>query len=52
MAICPDDNEMACYIAGLLSDNEVTRLERHLLGCDRCQEEVEITKKVVAWIEG
>ena len=48
MAICPDDNDMACYIDGLLPDNEVRQLEKHLLGCDRCREEVEVTKKVVA----
>jgi len=51
MAICPDDNDMACYIDGLLSEAEIRRLERHLLGCARCREEVEVTKKVVAWIE-
>ena len=52
MANCPDENDMACYIDGLLLDGEVKQLERHLLGCDRCREEVEVTKKVVAWVEG
>ena len=47
MANCPNEEDMACYIDGLLSDNEVRQLERHLLGCDRCQEIVMVTKKVV-----
>ena len=51
MVICPDDNDMACYIDGLLPDDEVRQLERHLLVCDRCREEVEITKKVIALME-
>ena len=48
MPNCPDDNDMACYIDRLLPDDEVGQLERHLLGCDRCREIVEVTKKVVA----
>ena len=52
MAICPDDNDMACYIDGLLSGEEAGQLEKHLLGCDRCREIVAVTNKVVAWIEG
>ena len=51
MANCPDDNDMACYIDGLLYDDEVSQLERHLLDCDRCREKVEVIKKVVAWVE-
>ena len=47
-----DDNDMVCYIDGLLPDDEVKQLERHVLGYDRCWEIVEVTKKVVAWIEG
>jgi len=52
MTICPDENDMACYIGGLLSDDEVRQLERHLLDCDRCRDVVAVTKKVVAWVEG
>jgi len=52
MADCPDENDMACYIDKLLSDDEVGQIEGHLLGCDRCREIVVVTKKVVAWIEG
>ena len=46
MVICPDDNDMACYIDGLLSEDEVRQLERHLLGCDRCREIVGVTRKI------
>ncbi|MFH1563702.1 MAG: zf-HC2 domain-containing protein [Nitrospirota bacterium] len=52
MTNCPDDNDMACYIDGLLSNDGVRRLESHLLVCDRCREIVVVTKKVIAWIEG
>ena len=52
MSICPDDNDMACYIDGLLPEAEVRHLDRHLLGCNRCREIVVVTKKVVAWVEG
>ena len=34
MANCPDDNDMACYIDGLLSDDEIRQIEKHLLDCD------------------
>jgi len=47
MANCPDDNDMACYIDGLLSDNEARQLEKHLLDCDRCREEVEVTREIL-----
>lgn len=47
MANCPNDNDMACYIDGLLPDDEVRQLERHLLGCDRCREIVEVTRKII-----
>jgi len=52
MAICPDENDVACYVDGLSPDDEVRQLERHLFGCDKCREIVEVTKKVVAWVEG
>jgi hypothetical protein len=42
---------MACYIDGLLSNDEIRQIEKHLLDCDRCREEVEVTKKVVARVE-
>ena len=38
---------MVCYIDGLLPEGEVKQLERHLLGCDRCREAVEVTRKVI-----
>ena len=47
MSICPDNNDMACYVDGLLLDDEARQLERHLLGCDRCREEVEVTRKIL-----
>ncbi|MCX5693692.1 MAG: hypothetical protein NT014_00935 [Candidatus Omnitrophica bacterium] len=46
MAICPDENYMACYIDKLLSKSEAGQLERHLLVCTRCQEIVEVARKV------
>ena len=46
MVICPDDNDMACYIDRLLPDDEVKLLEEHIEGCERCREIVEITKKI------
>lgn len=52
MTNCPNEEDMACYIDGLLSDDEVKQLEKHLLGCDECREIVVVTKKVVAWAEG
>ncbi len=47
MANCPEGNDMACYIDGLLPDDEVRQLERHLLGCSRCLEIVEVTRKIL-----
>ena len=47
MTNCPNEEDMACYIDGLLPDCEVRQLERHLLGCDRCREIVEVTRKVI-----
>ncbi len=47
MANCPNEEDMVCYIDGLLSRDEVRQLERHLLDCDGCREIVEITKKVI-----
>lgn len=52
MDICPDDNDMACYIDGLLPEVEVKQMEKHLLGCDRCREIVLVSKKVVVWVKG
>jgi len=47
MAICPDDNDMACYVDGLLPNDGARQLERHLLGCDRCREIVAVTRKIL-----
>lgn len=44
---CPNEEDMVCYIDGLLPEDEVRLLERHLLGCDRCREIVEVTRKVI-----
>jgi anti-sigma factor RsiW len=52
MANCPNDEDIACYIEGLLSVSEVRQLERHLISCDRCRDIVVVTKKVVDWVEG
>lgn len=40
MINCPDDNDAAYYLDGLLLEDEVAQIERHLLGCDRCREKV------------
>ena len=47
MTNCPNEEAMACYIDGLLSEGEVGQLERHLLGCDRCREEVGVIRKIL-----
>jgi anti-sigma factor RsiW len=47
MANCPDENDIVCYIDGLLPNGEVKQLEKHLLGCDRCREIVEVTRKII-----
>lgn len=52
MINCPDEEDMVCYIDGLLSEVEVKQIEKHLLGCDRCWEIVVVSKKVVVWVKG
>lgn len=47
MANCPNEEDMACYIDRLLFEDEVSQIERHLLGCDRCREIVAITKMII-----
>lgn len=47
MANCLEDNDMACYIDGLLPDDEIRQLERHLFDCDRCREIVGVTRKIM-----
>jgi anti-sigma factor RsiW len=52
MANCPNEEDMACYIDGLLSEDEVGRIEKHLLGCARCRETVEVTKEIISQENG
>lgn len=44
---CPNEEDMACYIDGLLLEDEVRRLEKHLFECDRCREIIEVTRKII-----
>ena len=44
---CPNEEDMACYIDGLLPDDELRQLQRHLLDCDRCREIVDVTRKII-----
>ncbi len=44
---CPTDEDLACYFDGLLSKEEEIGIDNHVVGCSRCQEIVEITKKIV-----
>lgn len=36
---CPDEETLAAYVDGLLSQMERTRVEEHILACDLCLEE-------------
>ena len=47
MATCPDDNDMACYIDGLLPVGEIQQLEKHFIECERCREIVAITRCII-----
>ena len=43
---CIDEETMACYIDGLLSEEEIKQVEKHIATCDRCKEIIEITRKI------
>lgn len=46
MTPCIDEETMACYIDGLLSEEEIKQVEKHIAICDRCKEIVEVTRKI------
>jgi len=46
MTTCIDEETMACYIDGLLSEEEIKQVEEHIAICDRCKEIVEVTRKI------
>lgn len=43
---CIDEETMACYIDGLLSEEEIKQIEKHIAECKRCREVAEITKRI------
>ena len=46
MTPCIDEESMACYIDGLLSEEEIKQVEKHIAACDRCKEIVEVSRKI------
>ena len=48
MLNCPNEEDMACSIDGLLSTEEVKQIEEHLLSCAWCREIVEVTREAIA----
>jgi len=43
---CIDEETMACYIDGLLSEEEIKQVENHIAICDRCKEIAEVSRKI------
>jgi len=43
---CIDEETTACYIDGLLSEEEIKEVEKHLAICDTCRECIDIAKKI------
>ena len=46
MQSCIDEETMACYIDGLLSEEGIKQVEKHIAICDRCKEIVDISRKI------
>ena len=46
MTPCIDEETMACYIDGLLSEEEIKQVEKHIAICDRCKEIAEISREI------
>ena len=46
MAQCVNEEAMACYIDGLLFEEEIKQVEKHITICDKCKEIVEVTRKI------
>ena len=45
--LCPDEEMLADYLEGRLSDDEKSRLEKHVSQCDQCLEDMMISKNLV-----
>lgn len=43
---CIDEETMACYIEGLLSEEGIKQVEKHTANCCRCREIAEVTSKI------
>ncbi len=43
---CIDEETMVCYIDGLLSEEEMEQVEKHIAICDKCKEVVDISRKI------
>lgn len=43
---CIDEETMACYIDGLLSQEESKQVEKHIAICDRCKEIAEASRNI------
>jgi tRNA A-37 threonylcarbamoyl transferase component Bud32 len=44
---CPDENELSGFLQGTLPENDLTRLETHIDGCDRCSALVAETARLM-----
>jgi hypothetical protein len=43
-SLCPDEERIGDYINGRLNDNDISRIEEHLAGCETCRQEFIIGK--------
>lgn len=43
---CPGDEIIACYVDGILSSSDKLVLEKHMLDCSKCMENIKIQKEV------
>ena len=46
MEPCIDEETMTCYIDGLLPEEEIKQVEKHIAICNRCREIVEVARKI------
>ena len=44
---CPDEEILASYVEGLLTENERSQMEAHLAQCDTCREEFKLSSHLV-----
>jgi hypothetical protein len=45
--VCPDEELLADYLEGRLSDNERSKMEAHLSDCERCLDEFMVARNLV-----